>query len=152
MKRIQFKKEIHAPAEKVYNIMLGIDSLESYKQWTAAFNPTSTIIGNWEKGGKMLFIGTDENGKQGGMVSRIEELIPNKFVSICHYGMLDGDVEITEGPHVEKWAGGHENYTLEENNGQTTVTVDIDVAEEYLDYFNETWPNALDILKQICES
>lgn len=152
MRKIQFKKEIHAPAEKVYNIMLGINSLESYKQWTAAFNPTSTIIGNWEKGSKMLFIGTDETGKQGGMVSRIEENIPNKFVSICHYGILDGETEITEGPLVEVWAGGHENYTLEENNGQTTITVDIDVAEEYLDYFNETWPKALDILKQICEN
>jgi len=151
MKRLQFKKEITASAQKVYEAMLGLKEKSTYEYWTAAFNPTSTYEGSWEKGSKILFVGTDENGKKGGMVSKIEEHKPAEFVSICHYGFLQGDTEITTGEQVEKWAGGHENYSFDEHRGITTVTVDIDTVDEYLDYFNETYPNALNKLKEIAE-
>jgi hypothetical protein len=42
-----------------------------YAQWTSLFNPTSTYEGSWDKGNKILFIGVDEKGEKGGMVSRI---------------------------------------------------------------------------------
>lgn len=132
--------------------MLGLDQIESYQQWTSIFNPTSTYEGEWSKGSKMYFIGYGENGERGGMVSEIAECEPHRFVSIRHYGVLNGEKEITEGPDVEKWAGGLENYTLEENNGVTSVIVDIDITEEYMDYFNETWPKALQKLKEISEN
>jgi hypothetical protein len=85
------------------------------------------------------------------MVSRIAENIPNRFVSIQHYGLVKADQEITEGPEVEKWANGFENYTFEENNGTSTVTVDLDATEEFLGYMNEIYPKALNKLKEICE-
>jgi hypothetical protein len=85
------------------------------------------------------------------MVSEIEEHEPTQFVSIRHYGFLDGDTEITTGELVEKWAGSHENYSFEEKEGITCVTVEIDVVDEYLDYFNTTYPKALDKLKEISE-
>lgn len=152
MKKLQFKSDINAPAAKVYDLMLGISSKSTYEQWTALFNPTSTYEGNWEKGSKMRFVGVDEQGVKGGLVSRIVENMLNRFVSIQHYGMVSGDNEITDGPDVEKWANGFENYTFEENNGTTTVTVDLDTTEEFLDYMNETYPKALEKLKAICEN
>jgi len=130
---------------------LGIGDKGNFEQWTAEFNPTSTYEGSWEKGSKIYFVGTDENGKRGGMVSEIAENIPFQFVSIHHYGILDGDIEITEGPEVEKWAGGLENYTFQEQEGMTTVTVDIDVTEDFLDYFNTAWPKALHKLRELAE-
>lgn len=151
MKKLQFKVNINAPVDRVYDLMLGINSKSTYEQWTALFNPTSTYEGGWNKGNKIQFIGVDENGEKGGMVSRIAENIPNRFVSIQHYGLIKGDKEITEGPEVEKWANGFENYTFEENNGTTTVTVDLDTVEDFLDYMNQTYPKALDQLKEICE-
>jgi len=151
MKKLQYKISINAPAAKVYNNMLGIGDIKTYEQWTAPFNPTSTYKGTWEKGGKIYFIGIDDKGKQGGMVSEIEENIPNKFVSIRHYGILDGDKEITEGPEVEKWAGGHENYTFEETNGVTTVTIDLDTTEDFVAYMDAACPKALEKLKEISE-
>jgi hypothetical protein len=151
MKKLQFKVNIKAPATEVYDLMLGISNKSTYEQWTAFFNPTSTYEGIWEKGSKILFIGVDEKGEKGGMVSRIAENIPNKFVSIQHYGLVQGDKEITEGPEVEKWANGFENYSFEDNNGTTTVTVDLDTTEDFLSYMNETYPKALDKLKELCE-
>ncbi|MBN8789652.1 MAG: SRPBCC domain-containing protein [Terrimonas sp.] len=151
MKKIQFNVSIHAPANKVYDVMLGISNKSTYEQWTALFNPTSTYEGSWDKGSKMLFIGTDEKGEKGGMVSEIFDNIPNRFVSIRHYGILKANVEITEGPEVEQWANGFENYTFEENKGTTTVTVDLDITEDFLDYMNQNYPKALGRLKEICE-
>ena len=151
MKKLQYKIDIKASAKKAYNTMLGLDNKETYEEWTAIFNPTSTFEGNWEKGSKIYFVGTDENGKRGGMVSEIADNIHSKFISIRHYGILDGENEITSGPQVEKWAGGLENYSFEEHNGLTTITVETEADDEYLDYFETTWPKALDKLKELSE-
>jgi len=148
MQRLQYTIEIDAAADKVVAMMLGKDT---YSQWTAAFNPTSTFEGGWNKGDKIYFIGTSKEGKKEGMVSEIAEHIPNRFVSIRHYGILDGENEITEGPAVEKWAGGYENYTFTETSNGTKLTVDVDVTEEFIPYFNDTYPKALEKLKEICE-
>lgn len=151
MKKLQFKKDINTTAQKVYETMLGLKNKSTYELWTAVFNPTSTFEGSWDKGSKIYFVGVDENGKKGGMVSEIKENQQAKFVSIKHYGFLDGEKEITSGEQVEKWAGGHENYSFNENNGITTVTVDIDAVEEYLNFFNDNYPIALEKLKEISE-
>lgn len=151
MEKLQYKVSINAPASKVYDVMLGINNKSTYEQWTALFNPTSTYEGSWNKGSKMLFIGTDEKGEKGGMVSEIADNIPNRFISIRHYGLVQANVEITDGPEVEKWANGLENYTFEENGGVTNVTVDLDSTEEFVDYMNQTYPKALEKLKEICE-
>ncbi|MCZ4221924.1 SRPBCC domain-containing protein [Pedobacter rhodius] len=151
MEKLQFKTEIIASAQKVYETMLGLKDKSTYEYWTSAFNPTSTYEGSWENGSKIHFVGVDENGKKGGMVSEIKEHQPARFISIRHYGFLDGDTEVTTGEEVEKWAGGHENYSYKEENGITTVTVDMDVIDDYLDYFNNTYPAALAKLKEISE-
>ena len=131
--------------------MLGISDISTYEQWVALFNPTSTYEGNWNKGSKIVFVGVDEQGEKGGMVSEIVENKENEFISIRHYGLVKGNLEITEGPEVEQWANGFENYTYLEKEGLTTLTVDLDFAEEFADYMNETYPKALLKLKEICE-
>lgn len=100
----------------------------------------------------MLFIGLDEQGAKGGMVSRVIENNPHAFVSIQHYGLVKSNEEITEGPEVEKWANGYENYTFEAKNGGTTVSVELDFNEDFTDYMNESYPKALQALKELCEA
>lgn len=147
MKKSNYKIDIKATASKVYETMIG---KETYKQWTAQFNPTSDFEGGWNKGDKIYFTGEHE-GKKGGMIAEIAENIPNKFISIRHLGMLDGDDEIISGPQVDEWSGALENYSFEENNGTTTILVEVDTNEEYLDFFDMTWPKALQKLKEISE-
>ena len=151
MKKAKFHITIHANAAKVYDLMLGLSNKSSYEQWTALFNPTSSYEGKWTKGSKILFVGTDEKGEKGGMVSEIADNVPDSFVSIRHNGILKAGVEITAGPEVDKWAGGLENYTFDEKNGSTSLTVEVDTAEDFLDYMNQTYPKALLKLKEICE-
>lgn len=151
MEKLTFEKEINAPAQKVYETMLGLQDKSTYEYWTATFNPTSSYEGSWDKGSKILFVGCDENGKRGGMVSAVEENQPAMLVSIRHYGFVDGDEEITTGEQVEKWAGGYEIYKFSEHDGKTIVTVELDTIDDYLGYFNVKYPKAMDKLKEICE-
>ncbi len=131
--------------------MLGLDKKQTYEQWTAPFNPTSTYEGKWDQGSKIYFVGSDENGNKAGMVSEVQENRPSEFVSIRHYGFLQGGVEITSGEEVEKWAGGQENYTFENKDGFTLVRVDIDVTPDHEAYFDSKYPIALQKLKEISE-
>lgn len=151
MKKLQFEIAINAPVAHVYDTMLGISSKATYEQWTASFNPTSSYEGSWNQGEKILFVGVDEKGDKGGMVSRIEENIPNQFVSIKHIGLLISGKEVTEGPEVEKWTGMYENYAFKAQGSAATVLVEIEVSEDFADFMNETYPNALEKLKAICE-
>lgn len=146
---LRFETTIKAPIEKVYKTML---NEEKYAQWTAIFSPGSHYKGSWDKGSKILFLAPDENGKMMGMVSRIKENIPLKFVSIEHLGTVQNGKEITSGPEVEPWAGAMEEYTFREENGSTILSVSMDSNKAYKDYFLETWPKALAKLKEICES
>ena len=148
MEKMRFKIEINAPLGKVFDTMLGKDT---FKQWTAEFNPTSDFEGSWEKGEKIMFVGTNKEGKREGMVGKIKEFDRNKYVSIEYTGVLDGEKEVTSGPHIDEWIGTFENYSFEEKDGKTVVTVMIDMGEEMKDYFQKTYPKALNKLKELCE-
>jgi hypothetical protein len=151
MKKLSYTKEISASPERVHDVMLGLSDKRTYEQWTAPFNPTSSWEGGWDKGDKIMFIGISEDGAKGGMIARIVENDPGKFVSIEHYGVLEKGVEITEGEKVDSWKGAHENYRFEPTENGTRVTAEVDTVDEYVSYFDEAWPQALDVLKKICE-
>jgi uncharacterized protein YndB with AHSA1/START domain len=148
METLQFKTTIKADVEKVYHTMLGE---ETFKQWTGIFHPTSRYEGNWDKGSKIKFIGEGKDGKQEGMVGIVRENKPSEFVSVEYIALVDGDKEVSTGPGVAEWLNTFENYTFENHNGETTVTVDIDMNDEMIAYFNEKYPQALNKLKEICE-
>jgi len=145
---MHFEIAINCSSEIVYNSILEEDK---YKEWTSVFNPTSHFKGSWDKGSKILFIGTDQDGKTGGMVSKIRENIPGKFLSIEHNGIIKDGKEITNGPDVTEWAGSLENYSFIEKNNRTILSIDIDSNPEFRQYFLKTWPKALDKIKLICE-
>ncbi len=152
MKKLHKEIYIYAPREKVWETMLGE---KTYKEWTMPFSPdpstSSRAEGNWEERSKMLFIGTDENGVEGGMVSRIKVNRRPGFLSIEHLGIYKDGVEDTESEEAKAWAPAYENYTLNEKDGGTQVIVDMDIDEAWEEMFNEMWPKALQILKEISE-
>jgi len=145
---IHFEILIDADVKKVSDDMV---EEKKYSEWTSLFNPTSRFEGDWKKGSKILFLGTDQDGNMGGMVSKIRENVPGRFISIEHLGVIENGKEIISGPKVEKWAGGLENYSFTDKNGRTLVEIDADVPKEWIQYFNTTWPKALIRLKEICE-
>jgi len=144
MEKHQFKIDINAPREKVWNA-LWEDS--NYRKWTGTFCEGSHAKTDWKEGSKVLFL----DGKGEGMTSIIEANRPNEFMSFKHLGMVKDGVEDTSSEKVMEWAGAHENYSLKETDGATTLIVDMDLADEYKDYFMKTFPTALEQVKTLSE-
>jgi hypothetical protein len=144
MERTQFKVMINASPAVVWDILWN-DA--TYPLWTAPFSPGSRAETDWEKGSKVLFL----NGENKGMVSTIAEKIPNEFMSFEHLGMVSGGVEDMESAKTQGWAGAKENYTLTPVGEKTELTVDMDMTDEFKDYFLTTWPKALEALKDLAE-
>lgn len=149
MQKLHFSIIINAPKEKVWNTLLD-DA--TYREWTSVFNPQGSYYkGNWKQGTKMLFLGPDEHGKLGGMVSRIKENRPHEYLSIEHIGIFQDGKEDTTSEVAKKWIPAFECYTLRENDRKTEVLIDMDTADEYMNMFQEMWPKALRKLKQLAE-
>lgn len=149
MQKLNFSIVIKASKEKVWNTMLDD---KTYRQWTEAFSPGSHFVGSWNKGSKMLFLGPDQEGKLGGMVSRIKENKKHEYLSIEHLGLVQDGKEDTTSDAVKQWAGALENYTFKDLNDKTELLVDMDINDEYKEMFENMWPAALDKLKILAET
>lgn len=145
MQKINFSATINAPREKVWNALW---DLFHYNTWASAFAEGSTVkTDNWKEGSKILF----HDGNGSGMVSMVAANRPNEFMSFKHLGMVKDGVEDTSSDAVSAWAGSLENYTLTGNNGSSTLSVEMDITEDFKDYFMKTWPLALDKVKGLAE-
>lgn len=149
MKALYFDITIKASVSEVYQKMLGKGTFE---QWTSEFSPTSRYQGNWEKGSKMLFLADEADGKECGMVSRVNENTANTFVSIEHLGLYEEGQEIMKGEKVNSFSGALEEYTFEQIDTGTLLKIRMDVIQEWEEYFMESWPRALKKLKHIIEA
>jgi uncharacterized protein YndB with AHSA1/START domain len=148
-KQLRFVTFIEATPEKVHRILVHPDT---YRQWTAEFNPTSRYEGNWKEGESIRFVGDGPDGKQGGIIGRIRKEIPGEFLSLEQYGLIKAGVDIFEGPEVEPWAGAQENYYFTPEENGTRLTVTLETNADFESYFQSTWPKALAKLKSICEA
>ena len=145
MKKLSFTIQINAPREKVWKVLWD-DA--SYRKWTAVFSEGSHAVTDWQEGSKVLFLSPSGEG----MFSRIAKSVPNQLMSFEHLGMVKDGVEQPETEETKGWAGAMENYTLEEKDGGTALTVTMDMMEGHENYFNEHFPKALEIVKSLAES
>jgi uncharacterized protein YndB with AHSA1/START domain len=144
MKKLEYSIAIDAKPERVWDTIIGKDS---YNEWTAVFAEGSSVETDWKKGSKALFL----DGKGNGMVSKIVESIPGKFLSIQHLGEVKDGVEDPTTYQGEQWGDALENYSLEEVDGKTLWRVTMDMNEDYVQYMEDTWPLALKKVKEMAE-
>jgi uncharacterized protein YndB with AHSA1/START domain len=146
---LRFDAMIQAPVEKVFTLMF---AEETYSEWAKIFNPTSYCIGDWQKGSLMKFLGTDEEGKAGGMITKVAERIENQCLLLEHIGVIKDGEELLEGPAVDAFKGAREQYYYAAFSADTTaLQVVMDSTGEWDEYFMSTWPTALEKIKEICE-
>ncbi len=134
-----FNIEINASKELVWDTLW---SDVTYRQWTAVFSPDSHAISDWKEGSKIQFI--DNTGD--GMHSIIEKKIQYQQMSFKHLGEIKNGIE-----SISDWAGSMEEYFLKEEKGITYLSVKMDIVPEFEEYFSETFPKAMEILKQLSE-
>ena len=139
MKKVNFNIQITASRETVWNTLWN-DA--TYRQWTSVFAPDSHAVSDWKEGSKIKFI--DNTGD--GMHSIIETSLPNQQMSFKHLGEIKDGIE-----SISAWSGAMEEYFLKEEKGITDLTIKMDISSEFEDYFSETFPKALELIKQISE-
>ena len=144
MEKQTFSITIDAPREKVWDTLW---KDESYRAWTSAFSENSYAETDWQTGSKVRFL----DGKGSGMVSTIAENRPNEYMALRHLGMVKDGVGDTSSEEVKQWAGALENYTLKSDGGKTELVVDLDLNTDWVEYMQNTWPKALQRLKELAE-
>ena len=144
VKTLQFSIDIQAPVQTVWQRMF---SDVGYRNWTSAFCDGSYFKGSWQQGEMIRFLSPSGDG----MVARIAEHIPLELMSIKHLGFIfDGKDDFTSDK-VLSWAPAYENYRFIETVDGTRLEVEQDIALEYEQYMQDTWPKALQKLKALCE-
>ena len=145
MKTLQFTIEINAPTSKVWRVLWD-DA--TYRQWTTAFCEGSYAVSNWNEGDSIHFL--DPNGN--GMYSIIDKKVDNQLMSFRHIGNILKLEEMPLDEETKLWSNSKETYELKEGNNQTTLTVTIDTLDNYVGFFNESMPKAIELIKNLSEN
>ena len=140
MKKLQFTIEINASKEKVWDALWND---QNYRNWTSVFHEGSHYESDLQEGSDILFLSPEKSG----MYAKIEKLVPNEKMYFLHLGEYK-DGEKQEGTFGEE---AIEQYDLVEKDGKTELTVTMNVPEDYIPYFAETFPKALGKVKEMVE-
>ncbi len=143
MKTLKYTTTINASKEKVWNTLF---TDANYPKWVAVFCEGSYAKTDWKEGSAIEFLTPSEDG----MFSQIEQKIPNKLMVFNHLGLIKEGSKMYD-EKSKQWENAKEAYELIENNGKTELHASMDTIEEYIDYFNETFPKALKKIKELSE-
>lgn len=144
MKKLNFTIDINANKEKVWETLW---NETTYPQWTSAFCEGSYAVSDWKEGSKVHFLSPGGEG----MYSVIDKSVENEFMSFKHLGVLKDKAEQLLDDATKQWTGSFENYTLKEVDGTTTLSVDLESLDQYVDFFGEKFPLALQNVKELSE-
>lgn len=145
MEKQKYSIIINAQKEKLWEVLWN-DS--TYRKWTSVFHEGSYAVSDWKEGSTALFLGPNKDG----MYSLIDKCIENELMSIKHLGFVKNGIEMPPDEESQKWSGCEETYTIKEKGDGLELTVNVDVDNEYKDFFDKTFPQALGLVKELAEN
>ena len=141
--RLNYSVDIKAEKAKIWKALWD-DS--AYRDWSSIFFEGSYVVSdNWKEGSTVHFLGADQNG----IYSTIETHIPNQIMAFRHIGNVVNGKEQPVDEETKKWSGTTEVYTLTEGTDHHTLSIDIDVFDEHLEFMKTTLPKALERIKTL---
>ncbi len=143
--KLNYSIAIDASKEQVWHALFDD---ESFRTWSSVFAEGSHYVGDWSEDSEIRFLVKGNDG----MVSVIDKNRPFEYMSIRHIGYIRKGVEDIDSDEVKSWTPAYENYTLVDSEGGTRLTVGTDTFNEFVEYFNETWPKALDVIRKLAET
>lgn len=144
LQQLNFNIVINAPIETVWQRMF---DEAGYRDWTSAFCEGSYFVGSWQQGETIRFLSPSGDG----MVATIAECRPLQYLSIKHLGFIVDGKEDFDSEHVKSWAPAYENYHFRRIERTTALRVEQEIAPEYEQFMQDTWSEALQKLKRLCE-
>lgn len=145
MHRLNFSIDIKVSKAKIWEILWNDNS---YRIWASIFFEGSYLVAkNWEEGSKVLFLAPDQSG----IYSLIVKHIPNQIIQFQHIGTVLKGQEQPIDEETKKWSGATEIYSVSEGTTHYTLTIELDVMEEHLDFMTDKLPKALKKIKSLAE-
>ena len=142
---LSFEKKIHAPAQKVWDILWGN---ETYNQWTKHFNPESSMQSDWKINGRTYF---SDASKKNGMVATIIKMEEPKEVVFQHIGILKDGEEDVASDDAKSFAGALESYRLIEEDGVTTLIGSCETFPQYEEMMKSGFEKGFEEVKGLAE-
>ena len=132
MKVLNFKIEILASAEEVWQTIF---TQKSEKIWPAALDEGTYFVGTWDENSVIKFLDQQNNG----MFNLVVKNIPFQHLKMKHLGwILDGELS------PQNWIDSTIIYNIEENKAATTLTVQVNALDEFVEFFNTKYPQNLE--------
>lgn len=141
MKNMEFTIEINAARAKVWDTLWRD---ETFRSWAGIIDPGTYIDGELKQGNEVQFI----SGNGYGVTSLVEKLVPGESLILRHRADTQGS---GQQDREKQWTGGIESYRLEEQGGGTLLKVAFDVPPELEQYFRDTYPKAMQMIKSLAE-
>ncbi len=142
MKILNFTASIAAPRSRVWFVLWND---YSYRQWASTFYEGSYAVSDWQQSSRIHFLAPDGRGMYAEIVEKSE---PGRMV-FRHLGELKN---FAEQPPGGQWQDALESYTLEETDTGTLLHVTVNTAEDFVEAFNQMFPKALALVKQLAEN
>ena len=141
--RLLFSIDINAAPVRIWESLW---NETSYREWASVFFEGSYVVtDNWKEGNKVLFLSPDKSG----IYSLIEEHLPNKIIRFKHIGTVLNGKEQPIDEETRKWTGATETYSISEGIDNNTLTIEIDVLDEHLEFMTSRLPKALEKIKDL---
>lgn len=141
MKEMQFEIEIHAPREKIWATLW---QDRTFREWADLIDAGTYMVGDLEEGSTVQFISAEGYG----VTSLVSALIPDAYVSFKHQADTQDE---DSNSRDDQWTGGRESYTLMDDDSATTLTMSFDVPVELEKAMRESYPKALQKVKELSE-
>lgn len=142
--RLHFSIDIPAEKAVIWNALW---DESSYRKWAGVFFEGSyAVTDQWKEGSVVQFLAPDQSG----IYSRIEKHIPTEIIQFRHIGSVKEGKEQSIDEKAESWSGATEVYQLIEGEDMNTLTVEIDVMDEHLEFMTKIFPKALEVVKENC--
>lgn len=115
----------------------------TYPKWTNVFCEGNYYKGRLKEGNTIQFL--KEGGD--GMTSYIQKCVENEQIAFIHQAELKNGIELDF-----EWHNAKEIYHLkQETDASTELQVIVDVTSDMEEYFNDTFPKALRLIKKLSE-
>jgi uncharacterized protein YndB with AHSA1/START domain len=144
LRKHSFEVLIQASSRKVWDILW--DDY-SYRQWSSVFAEGSCFSGELKQGGSIHFLTSEGHG----MYAKIVFCTPYTNMLFQHIGTIKDFKEQPVDEQADKWTGAFENYILKSIGDKTLLKVEIDLSADHVAYFNQRFPQALEVIKKLAE-
>ncbi|MGL3001111.1 SRPBCC domain-containing protein [Flavobacterium sp. RSSB_23] len=145
METLHFSILIQAPKEKIWAVLWD-DA--TYRQWTSAFCEGTYAVSDWEEGSKIHFLSPTGEG----MNSLIQTKQEYEYMAFKHLGELKNFQEMPIDEATQVWTGAMETYRLTTTTDGVLLETTMDCLAQYQQYFEDTFPKGLTIVKQLSET